>query len=271
MNLKILQYNIRTGFHELQDRKWILDFKRMKYAQKLVEEYNPDVLLLNEAYFVGKNPCGLFMDYQKIFGFEYYYAGAHDKPYEERGNVILSKYPISARNLSATYFSWIYAFLDICGLKLNVNLVHLSPTPVKRELQRTTSIGKVLKKAKSPAVIAGDFNAISCLDDYDKNIMIRDFNFEKDPKSFVEDILKRDATRAVIKEGFNDSFKEKNKKWDFTIPTDMLSKNKKTGMRIDFTFCSKDIKVISSKIIKDKNSEIASDHYPSLTEVEVGG
>ena len=91
----------------------------------------------------------------------------------------------------------------------------------------------------------------------------------KDANSKMEDMLECKAIKAVRRVGLQDTFTLLNKKWDYTIPTDVLSKKKESGIRIDYIFCSSDINVLDASIIKNSWTEKASDHYPVTATIEI--
>ena len=45
--------------------------------------------------------------------------------------------------------------------------------------------------------------------------------------------------------------------------------DKGSGIRIDYIFCSTDFKVLDSVIVKNKLTELASDHYPIYSVLEI--
>ena len=93
--------------------------------------------------------------------------------------------------------------------------------------------------------------------------------FEKNAEKTIKEMLKRDAVKFVLSKGLIDTHKTKNKVFDFSIPTDFLSKDKSSGIRIDYIFCSEEFKVLNSGIIKNRFTEEASDHYPIFAELEI--
>jgi len=62
-------------------------------------------------------------------------------------------------------------------------------------------------------------------------------------------MLKCKAVKFILDKDLLDTYKFKNKIFDFTVPTDLRSKNKNSGIRIDYIFCSKDFKILDSGIV----------------------
>ena len=271
MNLKIIQYNIRTGFRHLES-PFKYEKNRKKIAIKIIKRENPDILILNEAYFESKNSSGIIMDYQKIFKFNYY-KHIHNKKglIQFRGDAVLSKFPIiSAKNKSKGMNDLLRLKIKINSSVINLDVLHLPPTPFSKDIERKNFLKSFVKNQAKNHIITGDFNSLSKYDNYNKNNLIKSWlKIEKDAKNVISDMLKGQTTKYLISKEYVDSYKAKNKKFDFTIPTDFLSKDKSTGIRIDYIFCSKDLKIINSGIIKDRLAELASDHYPIYTIFEI--
>lgn len=270
MKIKIMQYNIRTGFRKLE-RPYDFEGKRMVYAKKIIKKENPDILILNEAYFESKNKSGIIMDYQKIFGFQYYAHGNYKKglsPYW--GHAILSKFPIIKEiNKSQGHSGLLRAKIKIKDKIINLDVVHISPMPYLSSKKQEHFTKKLLKN-KENYVLTGDFNSLSPEDKYQKAEMTKAWKkFDKNAGKVIKEMLKKDAVKYILSKGLIDTYKIKNKNFDFSIPTDFLSKNKSSGIRIDYIFCSKDFKVIKSGILKNKMTEKASDHYPIYALLEI--
>jgi endonuclease/exonuclease/phosphatase family metal-dependent hydrolase len=271
MKIKIMQYNIRTGFRKLEE-PYPLEGKREELAKKIVKKENPDVLVLNEAYFESKNESGILTDYQKLFGFKYYAHGNYVgglSPFW--GCAVLSKYPIvNIKNKNKGLAGYFRCKLLVNGKKINLDVTHISPIPCLDNSGQRKEVRRFLRWRKKNYILTGDFNSLSPSDDYNEKKLIHSWSkFEKTAETLIPEMLKRDAVRAVLKKGLVDTFKEKNKTWDFSIPTNFLSKDKTSGIRIDYIFCSKDFNVLKSGIIKNKSSEQASDHYPTYAVLEL--
>jgi len=271
MKLKIMQYNIRTGFRNTE-KPYDFEGERIKFAQKIIKKENPDILILNEAYFESKNKSNIIMDYSKIFGFPFYAHGNYTKGLSPFwGHALLSKYPITkALNKSKGLAGLFRTKIKIGQKIVNIDIIHISPIPFLSSKKQEAFVKKILIGKKENYILSGDFNSLSPKDDYHEKKMIEAWSkFEKNAKNVIKEMLKRDAVRFVLSKNLLDTFKEKNKKFDFTIPTDFLSKDKTSGIRIDFIFCSKEFKIANSGIIKNKLAEKASDHYPIYAVLEI--
>lgn len=265
-----MQYNIRTGFRKTQ-RPYELDGDRIVHAIKAVKRENPDILILNEAYFERKNSSGILMDYKKIFDFPFYAHGNYKNGLSPFwGHALLSKYPIKILLNKGTGFAGLFRNEVKIGEKIiNLDVVHIAPVPFLDGNGQESFVKRVLSNKKENYILVGDFNSLSPKDKYNKKKLVASWSkFEINAELILSEMLKKDAIKSILSSGLVDSFKLKNKKFDFTIPTDFLSKDKSSGIRIDYIFCSKDIRVINSGIIKNALTEKASDHYPTYAIVD---
>jgi len=81
--------------------------------------------------------------------------------------------------------------------------------------------------------------------------------------------MKRTAVKTIREHGLIDTFKAVNKGFDFTIPTDYISNDKSTGIRMDYIFCSEDFRVLEAYVVRNKFTEKASDHYPVVAVLKI--
>ncbi len=255
MKLKILEYNILNGFHSEKEPHQYQP-KRQKLVQKIVKKENPDIIAITEASFAHSSRHNILQDYAALFNYPHVFIGKHG---EKSGTAILSRLPFTPRDYALKNFAFVRVQFEM-GLLLDI--VH--PHPSVLGIEKAKFIRGVIRDMKAPYVLTGDFNALSPQDTYDKARLLKGFSrFEKErAQPVVEDFLKAEMVNEVIQAGLIDTLLEKKKDWSYTIPTDMLSKDKDSGIRIDFIFCSKDMKVIDAGIIKNKDTERASDHYP---------
>ncbi len=268
MEIKIIAFNILKGFY-YKDKKGLYkhDLKRQEIAKKVIENENPDILILTEANFIKtkppRKPC---QDYKKIFNYRYGIFGCDANKENDWGVGILSRYPIiESHDYTTKHSRFVRAFIKIKNKRLMVDGVH--PDPYHNEYQRMQWFKTVIRDRKLPYVIGGDFNAFSKSDNYDKKRLIKAFrnNFKPEDKykakEIVEQILTGKTISFLLKEKLIDTFKKKNRKWDYSYHTPLIGTNPDYS-RIDYIFCSKDIRVLESGIIKNQLTDKASDHYP---------
>lgn len=254
--IKIMNYNILHGFHNVNP-PFNLEEKRLESAKKIVNEENPDVIVLTEACYGGPNIFNINMDYKKIFNYPYGYFGKWGE--HEWGNFLLSKYPIECETIPFGKRTAIKSKISINNKKIYLDIIH--PHPELTENEKIEITKPLVKKIKKPYFLVGDFNSLSDEDDYSKEKLIRGFkNFDKTPIQSVDRILERKFIPYIKSFGLKDTFNKNSR--GYTVPTGIYGKDKSSAMRMDFIFASSDVEPLETKIIKNKLSEYASDHYP---------
>jgi endonuclease/exonuclease/phosphatase family metal-dependent hydrolase len=279
--IKVMWYNVLRGFHKKELNGFTFEPERLKAVKRVVATANPDILFIGEGDFNPK--CKIkgerikTIDYQKEFNYPYFYYSEPDET-SRKGEVILSKIPFVAENLSegnysTTNYTNIKASFNINNKKVNLNIVH--PYPTISEDEKAKFIKKVLAKSKNPYLLLGDFNALSPEDKYKEEELFKLFYlFSKDKEAALNNVKGSIQTlmiKEIIKHGLIDTFKAKNKCQVITLPTKKYSPfdDKPTGIRLDYIFCSKDFNVVESGIIQNKLADIASDHYPIYADLEL--
>jgi endonuclease/exonuclease/phosphatase family metal-dependent hydrolase len=257
MRFSVMSYNIYRGFH---DNHHQLNNNRLEAAQRIVSNYQPDILCLNEALYCFENQFTQKMDYAKQFKYKYSFAAEYKsfKGLEGIGaNCLLSKYPLIAKRVPLGIKSAIRSEISIDDKILNLDLVHLSFS-----LTPTTNlkhIRKLLNSINEPYILAGDFNAISPKDQYNKKELVQEYyHFSANPDKDVEILTKCQLITKVLSFGLEDSCIG----FETTAPTSIKGRNVK-GSRIDYIF-KKELKQIDFITIKNDDANIASDHYPIM-------
>jgi endonuclease/exonuclease/phosphatase family metal-dependent hydrolase len=261
MKLRVMTYNILHGFHS---NEHVLDKARLGHAKKAVKTENPDILVLCEACYGGYNHTGIYMDYPRIFGYDYGFFGFWGD--HEWGSYILSRHPLQARVIKLIDRTAITSEITVRRKKLHIDVYH--PSPNITEKDRADSIRPLIKAMRTPYILTGDFNAVSDHDRYDKDAIIEAFRHlsNHDPERKAEELLNPRMIPMLRRYGLKDAMPKMNR--TYTIPTDYASINKTSGIRIDHFFVSKDIKVHSGYVPKNKHTNWASDHYPIVFDIE---
>jgi endonuclease/exonuclease/phosphatase family metal-dependent hydrolase len=270
MNLKVMYYNILHGFHSEKyqsssNQPFIFHPQRLIAAKQAINNESPDVLVLGEAafgkpFFEKASGKTIHIDYQNEFNFEYYCYVSKDY---EWGTAILSRFPI--QNLKdETTDKRTFIKCEIVGPNIFLYITH--PHPILSEIEKEKFIDDRLRNLKKPCLLVGDFNSLSDDDIYEEEKLTKAFIkvMGEKAKIKIKDMLQCLTIKAVKKHGLLDTFilDKKPKPWDYTIPTDFLSPDKNSGIRIDYIFCSPEIKVIEAEIVKNQWTEKGSDHYP---------
>lgn len=271
MKLKVVLYNILNGFCN-DNPPFKIDSKRVKSALEIIAEQNPDILILTEAYFWPFAKKVDLENLQEVFGGLYNEYTSLAKGYFRWAPIILSKYPVNNFDTSMSKYqlNFMRANVQIGKKQLVLDVFH--PHPDTTEEQKSEFLKPLLINRGENHLLVGDFNALSSQDDYDVQRLIRGYeSFMKGKgKPKVEDMLNCQTLKTILERGFIDTYKINHPdETEFTMPTDLRSKNKDSAIRIDYIFCSDNFGVIESGIVKNKLTERASDHYPIYTILEI--
>jgi endonuclease/exonuclease/phosphatase family metal-dependent hydrolase len=275
MRLKVIYYNVWHGFHsewqkDNPNKPFVFYPERLQAAKEAVKREHPDILVLGEAAFgvpflEKSSGRTIHIDYQKEFQFPH---AAYAPKGGEWGTSILSKYALKRiENLSALHRTFVRS--EFAEPNLFLNVAH--PHPSLSEAEKEHFLDENLSGVQKNCILVGDFNALSDQDTYDREQMISAFRsiFGESTVSKIDDMLQCRSIRLVRSKGLIDTFVAAKRPWSYTIPADVLSKYKKSGIRIDYIFCSRDFKIIDAGIIKNKLTELASDHYPVYAVLEI--
>ena len=276
MRIKIGWYNVLRGFHNKKpDGSFAFEPRRLEAARNVVYMIKPDILFIGEGDFNPlckiKGPKIKTIDYQKEFNFPYAYYSKPDET-SRKGEVILSRFPIGVNNHSVKDNTYIKSWFTIEGKKINIDMIHPHPTVLEKD--KAEWVGKILDKKEEPYILLGDYNGLSPKDRYKFDVLVKEFTAFQGSKEKAEanakDILSCAMLKKVISSGLTDSYYVCNNTYSSTMPTKRYNTtDNKIGMRIDYIFCSKTIRVLRSGIVKNKLADMASDHYPIYAYVDV--
>ena len=279
MKLKILNYNIHYGFHT-HSEKPKFEPEKQEAAQRVVDEYDPDVLVLNEANFLLGNKWGIKMDYREIFGMDKFpYIARTDHPkYKEWSTAVLSKYPFTHKDKTNRNGRGMKTQIDL-GNGKTVNLDTVHPNPMGRQKYFLTAeenaefLSGIISGQNSPHILVGDFNGISPQDEYDMDKLLAGYRTfcktEDDAKWLLEQQMSFAPLKTVLDNGLVDTYKRVHPEgFDYTIPT-KIGGSIDSASRIDYIIVSPDIGIVNAGIIKNEYSDIASDHYPVYAELSI--
>jgi|GEM_PF-1287181 len=275
MKIKVMWYNVLRGFHKKEeDGTFTFEKERLEATKKIVGAIEPDILVLGEADFgpLSTIECEnvVKMDYQKLFDYPFSF---YTQVTERKGEVVLSKFPLDGKSNSTELFSNIRCKIKVLKKEVVMDIIH--PYPKLPEAEKANKILSVLKDKFEWYILLGDFNALSPEDAYSIEELTEGFRLsrkegaEENAKDAVQCLM----IKEVLKKGMIDAFRAKNKERGDSFPTkryDVL-KNNFGSMRLDYLFCSPNIKVVECMILRNKLSEIASDHYPIYAILELNG
>ncbi len=268
MKLTLMTYNIERGFHS---RDHHLEEHRLLAAQRAVREVNPDLLAITEACYGRENSKGILMDYQRIFDFPYFhFAGyQHFGPNrgDEGGNCLLSRLPMSAITFPLAYKSAVRAKITLEEQVLTVDVVH--PSYKVSDAQKISTLAPLFLTRPALYLLTGDFNTINPQDQIDFSLLAQELrrSIPKEAEAVVERWREASLVPWLTKRGLRDAFPPEAR--ESTVPTTSAYGHKMEGARIDFFFVSTPVKVNETFVLKNADTEIASDHYPIVGKFEI--
>ena len=256
-----MTWNILEGMHVLKkdqaDLEPKMDDLRLRAVQEVINSHRPDVLVLNEALWCNPRE-GYVVNYAELLGFPYSFADIYDGVW---GNVILSRAPFSSTER--------FRIHNRGGLRVTLDtpspflVATYHPHPSRYPAHKAKDFGSLLKDITIPAVVCGDFNAISPEDAPDEVALAAAFaRFTKHPASSLSRFTEggREVFGELSRLGFRDAIPVPKRQP--TMPTDLVTTDKSSGMRIDHVWVNKGVDVIGGDILRGPSLEIASDHYP---------
>ena len=268
MIFTVLSYNIERGFHT---ENHVREESRLAAAQQIVQDVNPDILALTEACYGGPNSHGIQMDYQDLFGFPYGQFGGY--PYfgprrgDEGGNCLLSRFPMHAESIRLAYKGAVRGQVELDDKALCIDVVHPSYSVDDRE--KIATLRPLIRFRQEPYLLTGDFNTIHPDDSYDWDQVskrLRDSFDDDTALSLVENWRKAELVSWILAQGLRDPFSPEDRQ--STVPTSKEGKGN-SGVRLDFFFLSPSITAKEAYVLKNPDTEIASDHYPIVGVFEI--
>ncbi len=250
--IKVMTYNVFLGFHKNHE----LQQNRLDAAKTLVKRNDPDILLLQEAFYAAPNTKSLIVDYQKEFSYPYAAIASWG---DYGGNVILSRYPIQEKEtIPLGTRKALRSKVRVNDKTITIDNIHLSPYITEQE--KSTILERIILKEPF-YIVGGDFNAFSLHDAYDRQKLLLDFQafYGATGEAMLDDWLTCTATKAMENHKLQDA-----RTIGHTYPTTYLTQSKDGAMRIDFLFHSSDITVKKAWIDYSVEADQASDHYPVI-------
>lgn len=267
---RVVFWNILEGFHHPKAglppaAPPTLDEARVQAARFALAKLEPDVLVLNEALWC-RPLDGYHVDFARLLGFAHQVADRYDGAW---GNAILSHQPIvdSQRFRIHNRGGW-RATVDLDGWCLEVATYH--PHPDRRPFKKAEDFAALLDRAPltGPFVIGGDFNAVSPDDQPDLDALAQGFaRFAAHPRESAERFVRSgEAVMPVLQEhGLRDALPLGARQ--FTLPTDLLSTDKGSAMRLDHAWVNAAVEVLDAWVEVSAATQVASDHFPLVLDV----
>lgn len=263
--MRLVSYNILEGLLTLADGREEgrnIDVERADAARSVVAELRPDILALNEALFC-RPYQGMSIDYAKLFAFPFEAAALYDEAW---GNAILSRYPIkSFKEMRVHNRGGLSTLIDTPEGLLTVASYH--PHPNRASADKASDFSLLVADVTGPLIVCGDFNCVSPEDATDRSKLVAGFaRFSRNPEAAAESFVEsgRAVFAALSARGLRDAIPISGR--SYSIPTDLLSHDKSSAMRIDHILASKEVEIVNGEVVHNAACDRASDHYPVMVE-----
>ena len=221
--------------------------------------------MLNEALF-----CRQFadkaIDYGDVFQFPHQAAALYDDAW---GNAILSRFAITkAEEMRIYNRGGLLAKVETTDGPVTVASYH--PHPQRQPENKALDFGRLVVGLTGPVIICGDFNCISPEDPIDRPRLVEAFrNFSTSAEVAVERYI--DSGKQVFdtlgRLGFKDAIPPAGRR--YSMPTDLINRDKSSAMRIDHVLANDDVDVIGGEVVQTAASNCASDHHPVMLEFRI--
>ena len=235
--------------------------ERLPFIVEIIKKESPDCLTINEANTFVADSNKILKHVADETGFPYYdiaLSGEFDFHV-----AVFSKFPLkSVRKLQPLKRACLIAFIETKFGEISIASLHLTPNS---EDLRHPEIDLVVNSQKDweNRILMGDMNSLSSRDSYSPD-MVKKLN-EVSLRRFTTDgKLRFDAIEKIESSGYYDSAVQLGKNKEITSPTLLNEFSQHYNMRLDYIFLSKSLlsRLVDYKVIKNKLTEKASDHYP---------
>jgi endonuclease/exonuclease/phosphatase family metal-dependent hydrolase len=269
-SLRLLSFNILEGLRPREaspSERRSIDRDRREAARSVVLELAPDILVLNEALFC-REFADKLVDYGDVFDFPFQAAALYDDAW---GNAILSRFPITQSQEMRIYNrGGLIATIDTLDGPLTIASYH--PHPRRYPENKALDFSRLVSGLTGPALVCGDLNCISPEDNIDRLQMAEAFrSFSTNPEAAVDQFVEsgKQVFRTLGELGFKDAVPPAGRR--YSIPTDLINRDKSSGMRIDHVLANDAVEVIAGEVVQNSGTNRASDHHPVMLEFRIRG
>ncbi len=258
--MMVLYLNVLEGCQEQDRFEKIINF---------VKKENPDVLGLSELNDWDKNDFSRLKEFQERTKLSNVSFCVSKSGYHL---ALFSKFKIQQPTTNNADFrnGEVTGNLEINGKNIFVILTHLNPGTEDERLDEIKIILQQIKD-KENVILMGDMNSLSPHDDYE-DFVLDEIKKRKITK-FGENKLRRDVITKVESFGFVDLVKIFSSNFEFSVPSPITPEKDKlmhhfTKLRLDYIFVKR-LSPNFAKIIRDKETDLLSDHYPVVAELDI--
>ena len=267
-SFRLVSFNILEGFRPIStssSERRLIDRDRTAAARAVVAGLAPDILVLNEALFCREH-AGRTVDYGGVFDFPFQSVALYDDAW---GNAILSRFPIvSSQEMRIYNRGGLVATIKTSEGQMRVASYY--PHPGRYPANKALDFARLVEGLTGPVIVCGDLNCISPDDRTDRHALIEAFrSFSPNAEVAVDQFIEsgKQVFSALGKLGFKDAVPPIGRR--YSIPTDLINRDKSSAMRIDHVLANDAIEVIAGEVVQNAASNRASDHHPVMMEFRI--
>lgn len=250
--MRVLQYNIWNGCHD-QDR-----YKMLKY---FLNKQSYDVISFNELKYWSTTS---FAEEMKKLGYEYtVFLGMSSSPYSMG---IAAKTPIE-EIMRKEDDPFHHGMLHVRMTGIDWVVTHLSPFSAAHREEETSYIANYMKCINRPAILMGDLNTLSPLDDiyYEKTGLRKRLNAHENSRQrhIKNEKINYEPMRNLLESGLHDI--GRSEELDFSMPTKVHGEiENPRHVRIDYMLVNDQLLTHKPQahVIRSSEVDTISDHYP---------
>ena len=257
--MKIMYLNLYCGVKEEERFVKVVEF---------IKKYKPDILGLSELNNWDKDNLAKLKRFKEMAGFkEHVFCQARTG---FNIGIFSNKKVLDSQILTeGMWHGAILAKFKESNEEFEAVLTHLSPENEDFRLKEIEIIKNKIDISKK-IILMGDLNSLSPKDNYAEKELLKEMK-NLGIKKFGIDKIRFDAIKEIQKIGFIDSLKLFTDKFEYSVPTEYNKDSAHfTKLRLDYMFVTKLLKeqVKNTKILRDKETNNISDHFPILMELE---
>jgi len=269
-SFRLVSFNILEGLRPISasaSERRLIDRDRTGAARAVIAGLTPDILILNEALFC-RQYAGRGVDYGHVFDFPFQSVALYDNAW---GNAILSRYPIvKSQEMRIYNRGGLVATIRTPEGEMRVASYH--PHPARYPENKARDFTRLVEGLTGPVIVCGDLNCISPEDHADRHQLIEAFRgFSPNAEAAVDQFIEsgKQVFDALGKLGFKDAIPPLGRR--YSIPTDLINRDKSSAMRIDHVLANDAVEVIAGEVVQNAASNRASDHHPVMVEFRIRG
>jgi len=272
-SLKILSWNIEHGGYRSYDDRSPKPMK-MEMIIEAVRQVNADVVSLVDVFrwseVYSSQELGDKFGFENVYMTDFEDKGSKHKN-GQLGLVVMTNLTVNRFEKFRAYDrNFIKTSVTVGDKKLDVFSIHLNHASEEKRAKETQKILDLVK-INSPTIITGDFNTIDKDDLVDTRKMtdhpiIKVGSIIKKSRPIIVGMYPATITQKFVEARLTDFGKDRGNTFPtFRVPLVL----KRPAARLDYAFGSKEVKLLSFKVLRDKKFEKLSDHYPILVEINL--